>query len=616
MKNKNLKKGFSIVEVLLAMAIFTIFATGIFYLSLDTIQRDTKINLNTEALLYAKEGIEAVRNIRDKDYLLLTNGDYGLYLNAGNWEFIAAPEDINGFYERTITIEDVYRNELGEIDTEGTYLDPETKKITSEVVWYQKGIIPKSVSLVTYLSNWTGDDWIQTTCDEFNGGAFENTEVTLTTSPPDNNCGVVLTTSEVGSTFFSSVNVGKHGTDVDVEGNYAYLAVNNVSKGLAIINVSNPSSPVITKEINIGQKGRYVEKEGNYVHMGVQSWLLGWAMVNVSNPSTAYWYFSWPMGGYGNKPTVSGDTLFMGINTDYWAFQVYDISGGLLPFPLLMDMYNFNSAVHVIELNGNYAYVGTDEDDEGLIVMNVSNPYNVTEVSSLDVGEEVNAITFLGSLAFIATEESTNSLHVVDISNPANPEILTSLNVGGEIQDLVISGNYLYAAVDTVGSGLAAVNISNPFSPYLVYNMDVQGKGTGIDADTNYVYVSTDTSNKGLVIVGTTIAEIIDNGTYTSQVFDTLSADTRYNFIEWDYQEVTGSSVSFQIRTADTEGNLASATWVGPDGTNATYYENPRTTIMLDPSRTGQRYCQFKAFINSDGASTPIIESVKINYTP
>lgn len=616
MKNKNLKKGFSIVEVLLAMAIFAIFATGIFYLSLDTIQRDTKINLNTEALLYAKEGIEAVRNMRDKNYLVLTNGDYGLSLNEGSWEFVAAPEDISGFYERTITIEDVYRNEEGEINEEGIYLDPETKKITSEVIWYQKGIIPKSISLTTYLSNWTGDDWIQTTCDEFTGGTFENTEISETVAPPDNNCGIVLTTTESESEFFSSVNVGKHGTDVEVEENYAYLSVNNDLKGLAIINISNPASPVITKEVNIGKKGRYVEKAGNYVHVGVQSWLLGWAMVNVSNPATAYWYFSWPMGGYGNKPTVSGDTLFMGIDTNYWSFQVYDISGDLLPIPLLMDIYNFNSAVHVIELNGNYAYVGTDKDNKGLRIMNISNPYNVTEVASLDAGEEVNAITFLGQLAFVATEESTNSLQVIDISDPQHPGIVTSLNVGGEIQDLVISGDYLYAAVDTVGSGLAAVNISNPFSPYLVYNMDVQGKGTGIDADENYIYVSTDTSNKGLVIVGTTLAEIIDNGTYTSQIFDTGSNDARYNFIEWDYEEVPSSSVEFQIRTADTEENLTSATWVGPDGTNATYYENPRTTITLDLSRTGQRYCQFKAFINSDGASTPIIESVKINYTP
>ena len=116
--------------------------------------------------------------------------------------------------------------------------------------------------------------------------------------------------------------------------------------------------------------------------------------------------------------------------------------------------------------------------------------------------------------------------------------------------------------------------------------------------------------------MGTTVTGVTTSGTYISNYLDTGSADPLYNFIEWEHTEVPGGSVKLQIRTADSVENLETAAWVGSDGTNATYYENSRTAITLDPGRSGSRYCQFLIFIESDGVSTPIVESIRINYTP
>jgi prepilin-type N-terminal cleavage/methylation domain-containing protein len=616
MKNHRPKKGFSIIEVLLAITIFAIFSMGIFYLSLDTIQRDIKVSLNTEAILYAQEGLEAVRNIRDKNYLLLTNGDKGLFLNEGSWEFVIAPEDIDGFYSRTITIDDVYRDENGNIDEEGLYFDSDTKKITSEISWLQKGVIPKSISLTSYLSNWTGDDWMETTCTDFDAGTHEGTETEITESPPEDNCDIVLEATEMGSDYFYFGNFGHHGNDIIVEGNYIYLATEYSSKGLVILDISDFENITTVSEVDIVNKGDSITKAGDYVYVGTQSSFFGLAVANVSNPNSAYLYFLWPILGIGNQPTVSGDYLYMAVNNRYLGMQVFNINEEWLPFPLLTDVYNFNDKAQFVKINGNYAYVGLDDDSLGLRVMDISDPYDVTEIASLDVGEEVNAITITGTIAFVGTEDSNDSLQVVNISDPENPTIVTSLDVGGEIEDLVISGDYLYAAVDEQNAGLAAINISNPFSPYLVYNLDIEGKGSGIDEQGAYIFVSTDTKNKGLVIIGTTVAIVVESGAFTSQIFDTGSSETRYNFIEWDHEEVPSASVKFQLRTADSIENIATATWVGSDGTNGTYYENPRTIITTDPGKTGVRYFQYKAFIDSDGITSPAISSVRINYTP
>ena len=617
-KNKIIKnqKGFLLLEILMAISIFAIITIGIFNLSVDTVQNDSRNQVSSEALFYAQEGIEAVRNMRDRNYLDLTNGDHGLSFLADSWTFIAAPEDVDGFYNRTITIEDVYRDENGDIAAEGAYLDTETKKVTSEITWTWKGILPQSAELTTYISNWPGDDWVVTTCDEFDQGAYEDSELEITDPPPENNCSLKLTAEETSSEFYSSANVGTHGRDVVVDGDYAYLATNSSKNGLSIIDITDRENPYEVSDVNVGGKGRYLNKIEEYVYIGVQRFSTGLGIIDVSNPlDPDYQSAAWTIFGYGNEPEPDEDGyLFVATNSYIFGLMVY--STEFWGIPILIETKGMGSEVHVIELKDDYAYIGLDNDWEGFRILDISNPYNVTDEAKLDVGEEVNAVELSGAIAFLGTEDSNDSLQVINISDPTDPSIITSLDVGGEIEDLTITGDYLYAAINNQNAGLAVINISNPYSPYLVYNLDIGGKGEGIDSDENYVYVAMDTNNKGLVIIGITSFEIIASGTFTSSIYDTQSSDTRYNFVEWDHTDVPGGSVKLQMRTSATAEGLNYASWVGPDGTVATYYENPRTQITLDPSRDGQRYCQFKVYIDSDGASTPLIESVKINYTP
>ena len=147
------KKAFALIEIMLAVFIFTLFSTGVLYLSLDVIQRDAKLPTTNEALLYAQEGIEASRNIRDQNFLLLETGDHGLSRLSGAWEFENTSETIDSYYTRTVTVEDVYRDAYGEITSAGGTLDPDMKKVASEVEWDWKDIFPKSITLTTHLSS-------------------------------------------------------------------------------------------------------------------------------------------------------------------------------------------------------------------------------------------------------------------------------------------------------------------------------------------------------------------------------------------------------------------------------------------------------------------------------
>lgn len=608
------EKGLTIIEIILAIMVFALFSTGVFYLSLNTLQRDSKIELDNVALLYAQEGLEAIRNIRDRDFLALTNGDHGLAFSADTWSFIAAPEDIDGFFVRTITIEDVYRDVSGNIITESGVLDPDTKFITSEIDWYLKGIFPRSVTLSTYLSNWPGTDWLQTTCGEFNTGTFANTETSETSSPPENNCALQLADIENPSTFFSSADIGYHGNDVAISGNYAYTAHEISASGLVIVNISDPNTPTVVNSVNIGHKGRDIIVDGNYAYLGVERTNGGLAIVDISNPLLDNLLSTLDIIDYGNNLTINGNNLYVAVNEYDRALAIVDVTNK--SSPTILGALDVNDEGFTVALQGKYALLGMEHDNEGFMVVDISNSASPLAITTLDVGEEVNAIAISYPFAFLGTEDPNDSLQVINISNILVPTLVNSLDVNGEIEDLVISGEYLYAAVSERDNGLAAINISNPLNPTLSYNLDITGKGSGIATDGNYIYLTTKTNNRGLVIVGTTVSGVQTSGTYISQAFDTGSSDTRYNFIEWEHIEIPGGTLRFQLRTSDTLANLSSATWVGANGTNATFYENSRTPIILDPVATGARYFQFQAFFDSDGVSTPSLESVRINYNP
>lgn len=609
-----MRKGFTLIEVFVAMTIFAIAAIAVMNISLDTIDRDARRDFDTEAYLYAQEGLEAVRNMRDRSFFNLSDGDHGLSLTSNGWVFIAAPERIDDFYERTITIESVYRDENGNIAETGTF-DAETKKVTASVTWTWRNITERSVSLETYLTDWSGDDVITTTCTEFNAGVFTDALAAETPAPPADNCAVALDLVEDASSFFASADIGDHGNDVVIEGNYAYVANNKTQTGFTVVDITDPEHPAVVTSLDIGGKGRAIYKSGNYVYVGVEKSSKGLAIIDVTNPTAPELESTLNVGAEGNQAAVSGNYLFIGVEKSSAGFVVVDITSKTAP--IVKTTLNVGDDVHAVVVSGNYAYIGTDDDDLGFQIVSIQTPLSPTVVGSLDVEEEVDAIALQGIFAFIGTEEDDEAgFQVINIATPSQPTFVTDLDVGGEVQDVSIAGDYAYAAVDSENGGLAAINIVDSLNPYLSYTLDIQGKGEGIAADTNYIYIAIDTGNKGLVIIGTTVAGVASTGTFTSSVGDTGSTDTRYNYIEWDYTPVPGSTVQLQVKTASTEAGLASATWVGSDGTNATYYTTSRTQIVVDPSASGVRYFQFKVFIASDGVSTPQIETVRMNYTP
>ena len=125
------------MEFLVASAIFVIAVISISYVVVDAGVASRQGTERSQAMLYAKEGLEAARNIRNRDYNALANGTYGLTSATGTWSF-SGTSDVPDGYTRHIDV--------------ATY-DSSSKIVTSTVDWNFSTSRHGQVSYTTILAN-------------------------------------------------------------------------------------------------------------------------------------------------------------------------------------------------------------------------------------------------------------------------------------------------------------------------------------------------------------------------------------------------------------------------------------------------------------------------------
>lgn len=156
----NLKKGISLVEILIAIPIFTI-VLGSLIVASNLYLSTAGDSLKTAQGAYiAQEGIEAVKILRDTNWTnvssLTNNANYYLYFDVSSttnntWKSTTTASSINSFI-RNFTLSAVNRDANGRIVTSGGTLDANSKKVTVSVSWKAKnGTTTKSLS--TFITN-------------------------------------------------------------------------------------------------------------------------------------------------------------------------------------------------------------------------------------------------------------------------------------------------------------------------------------------------------------------------------------------------------------------------------------------------------------------------------
>ncbi len=121
-------------------------------------------------------------------------------------------------------------------------------------------------------------------------------------------------------------------------------------------------------------------------------------------------------------------------------------------------------------------------------------------------------------------------------------------------------------------------------------------------------------NNKHVIVNGNLPSRIgYTTANFVSETMD-IGKEVSFLTLLWQADTMAGvTSVKLQLRTENTLGDLESAPWRGPDGTDTSYYVIPSSQI--NPVHNGHRFYQFKAqLITNDPMYTPFLNDVILNY--
>lgn len=148
-------QGQSMIELIVALGLFAVLAAGLVLAYLDAHITGRQGVEESQATFLAREGLEAVRSIRNNQWNDLTNGSHGLTKQNGYWEFAGISEPgLLGKFSRTIEIADAARDGGGNLVESGGSVDTETKAATATVSWMLSSGRSRSLSLATYITRW------------------------------------------------------------------------------------------------------------------------------------------------------------------------------------------------------------------------------------------------------------------------------------------------------------------------------------------------------------------------------------------------------------------------------------------------------------------------------
>lgn len=130
--------GFTLVDILLGGATFALIISVLVGAVIYGRESGALAGLRARAAFHADEGLEAVRNIRDERFSIVTPGFHGLAIVSNQWIF-SGSEDIQSPFRRQIEVADINAN---------------IKRVTSTVAWQQNAARAATLALSTFLTNW------------------------------------------------------------------------------------------------------------------------------------------------------------------------------------------------------------------------------------------------------------------------------------------------------------------------------------------------------------------------------------------------------------------------------------------------------------------------------
>jgi hypothetical protein len=199
---------------------------------------------------------------------------------------------------------------------------------------------------------------------------------------------------------------------VFVKGNLAYVGTNDtsgfdMSGSLAVVDVSNPASPILKGITSRIMAINDIYVSGNYAYCANRSfskvWTVGgFGVIDITNPESPKEIWKWSILCSSIKSVyLSGNyayvTFFFGIQTGLMIFDTSDPHS-----PHRGRIYETPGTAEDVFISGNYAYIA--DGIGGLRMVNISKPYGPYEVAFYETPGKAQAVHAAGGYVYVADD--------------------------------------------------------------------------------------------------------------------------------------------------------------------------------------------------------------------
>jgi prepilin-type N-terminal cleavage/methylation domain-containing protein len=643
MKTSIEKKAFTLVEILIAIAIFSMVATVVISFSMESYKAT---EMSTERF-NAQAKIDEIRKVigQNKNAFweeIIENTESGhksYVLNSGNYILTDGEVESSGLTSY-FTINRAYRDSGGDLDetldaTNGTE-DIRTRLIEIVVQWTDEAGVTQETRSHMFITSWNNIDYLETTDQEFTQGTVDQTRVTALEDgevqleavtyadwcePQDFRKLYDLPDMAMGNTISAepgSVAIGSSGI-------FRYE-----DEAFTMLEVDSESPPNVTiLETFEGYSVRDIFLRGDYAYLSTSQDDKDIVIVDTSlTPYQEVGYID----TYGiltpRSIVVENDKAYIAHDNRLFIADVSSKSGER---SIIGNerIGSFFSHISDLKVKDSIVYAALRYDWEELVIVDTTDPsdydtigianVNGDQTSEIQINEDASRI-YLGTGSFWDKAE----FFIIDNTSPNYEKpLISTIDTNG----MTITGvSVIDDRVILVGYGgeeYQVWDIEDEQNIFKCGGMQIDDGVLSIDTvkfdDKAFSYITTSVFGSefqviegGLGIGGSGGQGYIEEGTFTSQVFDSGSDTSQYYYLIWEADQPENTEIRLQLRSSSA-ADMSGATWVGPDGTGGTYYTVDGGQY-IPSALSGNRYIQYKAFMSSDMISTPTLKEVKIEY--
>jgi hypothetical protein len=352
-------------------------------------------------------------------------------------------------------------------------------------------------------------------------------------------------------------------------------------------------------------------------------------IVDISTlPYTETGYYNAPYWSDGEAIAVKDNVGYLGHRNQIRAFDLSSKYGERSEISNLTLGISLSYITQIMIVD-NYAYATLYNDWDELVVVDISDPYNMEEVAYSDVNAEQAYDIYVsedGNRVYYGTNNSWygDELFIIDSTDKSGlMPVISSYNTNGTSVYGIIVVDQRVIIVGEDGEEYQVVDISDEENPVRCGGADLDTQvndiqSVTIDEDYVFSYITADDDDGEFRVIRGGEGEgggggiYAQEGVFESDVLDTGIVSATYLSVDWEEVVPTDTQIRVQIRTGSTP-DISAQSWYGSSGPGS-YFTNSVGSYLNGVVPNG-RYVQYRVELSTfDIEQTPVFENITISY--